>query len=103
MHRPFNIFLSGKSVPLPPGCAVRGFPTCHIPETVKLRESLRQSRRVSHGTKVASYKRFASSAWLVVKTALCNELPCESIVTTAGKSATSSSQIASGEPNSSLK
>ena len=46
------------------------------------------------------YNRFASSAWLRAKISLCSEFPCESIVTTAGKSCTSNSQIASGAPNS---
>jgi hypothetical protein len=41
------------------------------------------------------YSRFASSAWLRAKTSLCNELPCAAIVTTAEKSCTFNSQIAS--------
>ena len=50
-------------------------------------------------TVVDIHNRFASSAWLFAKTSLCSELPCASIVTTAGKSSTSNSQMASGAPN----
>lgn len=45
----------------------------------------------------------ASSVWLAAKTSRCRELPWLSIVTTAGKSRTSNSQIASGAPNSCMK
>jgi len=45
----------------------------------------------------------ASSAWLEAKTSWCKELPCASMVTTAGNFSTSNSQIASGEPNFSRK
>src|SRR5438093_6531123 len=49
-----------------------------------------QHREEEH---VARHKYFASSAWLAAKTSLCSELPCASIVTTAGKLSTSSSQM----------
>ena len=58
-------------------------------------------RRVRR-TRPTFQSRFANSARLFASTSLCSELPCASIVTTAGKSSTSNSQIASGAPNWSI-
>ena len=46
---------------------------------------------------------FANSAPVVAATSSCNEFPCESMVTIAGKSLASKTHMASGMPSSSSK
>ena len=51
----------------------------------------------------AHYNLAASAALLWASTSACSERPWESIVTTAGKSSTANSQMASGAPNFSIR